>query len=186
MALLCWLWIEPGFANQAGASDAEKRILAQFEARVQAYVTLHRSLERDVAVPVAAGDQAQIRRVADVLASRIRAARADAGRGDLFTPETAALFRRLIADACGGQFSDLRALVDDENPYAGRMEPRVNGSYPPDAPLPTMRPDVLCQLPELPYELQFRFMDNFLILLDTQANLIVDYMPDAIGRTPAS
>ena len=47
-----------------------------------------------------------------------------------------------------------------------------------------MPPLLLTQLPPLPPELQYRFLGRALILLDADANLIVDVVPDALPERP--
>ena len=55
-----------------------------------------------------------------------------------------------------------------------------NGRYPDTVPLSTMPPQILAALPKLPEELEYRFIGDRLILLDVHAQLVVDYMDDAI------
>jgi hypothetical protein len=57
---------------------------------------------------------------------------------------------------------------------------KVNAKYPQDQPLPTVPPNVLAALPKLPEELEYRIVKKDLILRDVHANLIVDYIPNAI------
>jgi len=52
----------------------------------------------------------------------------------------------------------------------------VNGRYPDDVPVSTMPPQVLVALSKLPEELEYRFIQNNLILFDPHSHLIVDYM----------
>ena len=59
---------------------------------------------------------------------------------------------------------------------------RVNESYPAGAPLPTVPPSLLLNLPPLPPEVEYRIVGTDLILHDVEANLIVDWIPDAISR----
>jgi hypothetical protein len=56
----------------------------------------------------------------------------------------------------------------------------INGQYIPAAPLSTVPPTVLLQLPPLPEELEYRFVGRTLILRDSIANLIVDFIPNAV------
>jgi hypothetical protein len=56
----------------------------------------------------------------------------------------------------------------------------VNAKYPPNAPLSTMPPTVLLNLPKLPQGLEYRFVGKHLILFDSKANLIVDILRNAI------
>jgi hypothetical protein len=44
----------------------------------------------------------------------------------------------------------------------------------------TMPPDILAALPQLPEELEYRFVGDRLILLDTKAHVIVDYVDDVL------
>ena len=55
---------------------------------------------------------------------------------------------------------------------------QVNANYPDGLPLQSMPPSLLLNLPRLPKELEYRFVGRELILRDTQANLIVDVIPD--------
>jgi len=57
--------------------------------------------------------------------------------------------------------------------------------YPETKPLATVPPKLLAKLPRLPEELQYRFFDRHLILLDVDADLIVDYIPDALPAATA-
>jgi hypothetical protein len=59
-------------------------------------------------------------------------------------------------------------------------ELRVNQQYPKGIPLQTTPPSLLLNLPKLPKGLSYRVVDNTLFLLDEEANLIVDFIPNAI------
>jgi hypothetical protein len=109
----------------------------------------------------------------------LRAARADAKPGDLFQPETAALIRQLLADASKRHGPASREAIDEENP--GQRRVTINGEYPEGQPVATVPPEVLAALPRLPdEEVEFRFMGKRLVLLDTRARMIIDYMENAL------
>ena len=57
---------------------------------------------------------------------------------------------------------------------------KVNVAYPERAPLATVPPLILSRLPSLPEGIEFRFMGRELILRDTNANLIVDFIHEAV------
>jgi hypothetical protein len=57
---------------------------------------------------------------------------------------------------------------------------KVNATYPEGKPLPTVPPNILENLPQLPEDLEYRIIDKHLILRDVDANLIIDYIPNAI------
>jgi hypothetical protein len=59
-------------------------------------------------------------------------------------------------------------------------ELRVDHSYPKDAALQSTPPSLLQNLPQLPPDVEYRFVGNALILRDVEANLIVDFLPEAI------
>ena len=55
-----------------------------------------------------------------------------------------------------------------------------HGKYLENATLPTVPSNLLLSLPHLPEELEYRIIGKHLILRDTGADLIVDFMTDAI------
>ena len=57
---------------------------------------------------------------------------------------------------------------------------KVNGPYPDKQPVATVPPNVLAALPQLPKDIEYRFIEKHLILRDARANLIIDYIPNAI------
>ena len=65
----------------------------------------------------------------------------------------------------------------DELPH---FRPVVNQTYPSSWPLQTFPPTLLAELPQLPEQLEYRFVDNSLILRDKQANIVVDYLIDVM------
>ena len=68
---------------------------ADFAVRVERYAELHRRLERATPL-VVSEDWSSIRATIDALADKIRAERANAGRGDVFTPEDVPVARQFI------------------------------------------------------------------------------------------
>ena len=56
----------------------------------------------------------------------------------------------------------------------------ANQRYPDDVPLTTMPPGLLKALPELPEEMEYRFIGPHLILFDQHAHIIPDFIPDAL------
>ena len=43
-----------------------------------------------------------------------------------------------------------------------------------------MPPNILAAMPALPKDIEYRFIEKHLILRDARANLIIDYVPNAI------
>ena len=142
-----------------------------------------RAAAADTVLPlVPLRDPAEIRRRTDALATVIHSARWNARQGDIFTPEIAAVLRTAIRGGCEGDYAALIVLAQEELSQP-LPDPTVHGRWPTSAPIPTMLPDVLAALPPLPAGLQYRFLNRALVLLDIDANLIVDFLPDAIPIT---
>lgn len=150
-------------------------IVADFSARMASYSALRSELEKGLPSPGISASPAEIRRAVHVLAKRIRAARAGAREGEIFTPTISAEFKKVLLLEMS---AEIWAAIMDENP--GEFSNEINGTYPEDRPLSTMPAHLLAVLPALPDDIQYRFVGSHLILLDTRANLILDRIPHAI------
>jgi hypothetical protein len=158
--------------------DVVGDVVADFRARVSAYVELRDGLQKGLP-PLAVDDPARVRAAVDALAARIRVARAGAKRGDIFTPAISREFRKLLLKTDDSTWAD---IVDD-NP--GEIAKRINGSYPETKPFSTVPANILALLPRLPDSIEYRFLGRHLILLDTRASLIVDWITFAVGCDPS-
>jgi hypothetical protein len=162
--------------------NPDAKQMADFRAKVDAYNKLRNDLAADgpklkqTVDPTAIGDAEK------VLAAKIRAARSSAKRGDIFTPATEAMFRRLLRPQVTGtaDAAENKTALKEDAPKPQEVPFKVNGEYPKEAPLSTVPPDVLKALPPLPENLQYRFVGRHLILYCTRGNLIVDYMLNAV------
>ena len=132
------------------------------------------------------GPRAETVAVQKALADVIEAKRAKARQGDIFRPEVQPLFRRRIAEQLAGPDArDARRTIlegnseDEKGEGSVPVEVRVNAAYPPGASRSTVPPSVLLTLPPLPACLHYRFVDRDLILIDSVAGLIVDFLPAA-------
>jgi hypothetical protein len=155
----------------------EAAALAEFSAAIDAYVALHRQLEGPVPTITISDDADEIKRAVAALGAQIRTSRKDARAGDIFTPTVAGVIRTRIHAGCGGDVDAVHASAHDEAPRL--RKPVVNGAWPGEA-MTFMPPTVLCQLPPLPEELEYRFVNRDLVLWDAHANLIVDVLRDAL------
>ena len=132
-----------------------------------------RELERQGYTPERARQEA--------LAARIRTARATAKQGDIFTAEIRTKFRRLLAPELKGEDGrDAKAVLKEDAPSPASIPFKVNAKYPEGAPLPSVPSNLLLSLPTLPEPLEYRIIGKHLVLLDTAAGIIVDYIPNAI------
>ena len=163
------------------AVNQDARSLADFKARVDAYAALRQKVERALPQLSKEATPEEIDRYQRSLLAGIAAARAGAKQGDVFTPSIRQTIRVLIARAfAAGNSKTLRESIQDENPGPVRLT--VNGSYPEAVPLANMPADLLKNLPPLPEIVEYRFVGESLILLDSAAHLIVDIIPAAMPK----
>ena len=155
--------------------NANAQVLADFNQRVNAYAQL-RDKAGDGATTEKTSEPAKIQAAEEALAGRIVALRAGAKRGDIFTPAVAQHFRRLLRPEIRSE--DTKAAILDDNPGSVRF--KINGKYPEDEPLSTVPPNVLAELPKLPPDLEYRFIGGYMILRDSRANLIIDYIANMV------
>ena len=165
-------------------SPADAQALATMNDRLKAYVDLHVRLERLLPKLPADATQEQIDGNQRAFEKRLREARATAKPGDIFTPEARPVIIRLLAAVFGGpDGKQLKASIMDENPVDPvALKLTVNGRYPDTVPLTTIPPQVLQTLPQLTEDLEYRFIGDWLILLDTHAHVIADFIDNALPR----
>jgi hypothetical protein len=150
-------------------------LVADFSTRVSHYVDLRSELQHGLPPLTVTDDPAKIKRAVRALAKRIRLARAEAKQGDIFSPAITIEFRKaLIVEMT----PNTCAAIMDDNP--GEFSNEINGDYPENKPLSTVPANILAVLPQLPGDIQYRFLGRHLILLDTKASLILDRIPYAI------
>jgi hypothetical protein len=147
---------------------------ADFTARVSNYVELRNKLAQGLPA-LTVGNPAEVRKAVHALAARIRVVRADARRGDIFTPLISNEMKKVLSVQLDD--SSWADLVDD-NP--GEFAKRVNASYPEERPYSTVPANILAVLPPLPEHMEYRFIGPHLGLLDTRAGVIVDWIPYAL------
>jgi hypothetical protein len=158
-------------------------MVADFKKRVDDYVKLREKAA--AAAPTNLQEKSKPAEIATAetsIAHNVRQARSTAKPGDIFTPATQAMFKRLLRTSLtkGSDAAENKAAIKDDAPAAAEVPFKVNAEYPKTVPLSTVPPDVLLTLPALPEDIQYRFASKHLVLLDTKANLIIDYMLNAI------
>lgn len=156
-------------------------ILADFKQRIDAYMKMRKDAIKGAPQLKETTDPAQIKAAQDGMAERIRAARVTAKQGDVFTPEIVAQFRRLLTpEFKGDDGRDAKEILKDDAPAPQSIPFKVNAKYPEGASVTTMPANLLINLPTLPEPLQFRIVGKHLILLDEDADVIVDYALNVI------
>jgi hypothetical protein len=161
----------------------DKAALEDFEKRLNDYMDVQKTLARKVTPLPQEASPETIDKHQRALAALLENARRTARPGDIFTPAVQAIVRRELARIFGGpEGKQLLASIMDENPVAVTL--RINARYPDQIPMSTMPPEVLAVLPPLPKDLNYRFISDQLILLDTIAHIVVDYVSKALPGVP--
>jgi hypothetical protein len=155
----------------------DNKVSSDFEARAKQYLDLRKKVAGKAPKPN--DSPAAIVSSQRELGNKVRVARAGAKQGEIFTPEIAEYFRRQIAATLAGPHgNEIRASLHHAEPV--KMELQVNESYPEDVPLQSTPPTLLLNLPQLPDALEYRILGRELVLRDREANIVVDYVPNAL------
>jgi len=160
----------------------DARALATMNDRIIQYVELHIRVEQTLPKLPEEATPEQIDNHQRALEKLLREARAKAKPGDIFTAEARQVIKRLLAQVFSGpEGKELRSSIMDENPVdPSTIRLTVNSRYPDTVPLATVPPQVLQALPELSEDLEYRFVGDWLILLDTHAHIVADYIGNAL------
>lgn len=158
-----------------------------FNERVEGYVRLHHKAEDTFHLHhlKPTGSIRKIQQRQRAMARHIGELRRNAREGDIFTPEVRSYFERALAAAyhenSEGILANLVCISEDDRKL------RPNDVYPPTWEYNPMPPTVLLHLPRLPEELEYRIVNKDLIILDVEADMVVDILRSSIslpsGRT---
>jgi hypothetical protein len=176
----------PAMEEAAAAPQSDRqvnpdaKVQSEFTERVEQYVALRNKLASEAPPLPKDAEPEQMAAHQSALLKELSRARAGAKPGDIFTPETRALIRRLLANARKQPTGDeAKSAIQEENP--GTVKIRVNGEYSSALPRTTVPPQILLALPRLSdKDLEYRFVGRRLVLIDSRASMIVDYMENAI------
>jgi hypothetical protein len=160
--------------------DPHSALIQDFRDRVESYRKLRKVASAGLTPLKLTDSPAAIADRARELAQRIREARPAARQGEIFAPEIGAEFQRLLGIALQGpNAKHIRESLRHAEPV--QLSLGVNDAYPADVPLQSTPPTMLLNLPKLPKELAYRIVGQALVLLDVEANLVVDFMNHAIN-----
>jgi hypothetical protein len=171
-----------------GCKDAEPdrsanptdTMFADFAKRLDSYTTLRERLTDSIGDLDPTKSQEEIATRAVALGNAIIASRPQAKQGDIFSPEVAAFLATLIRQEYKRRSEPVLETRDDQQDELPNFEPQVNQIYPTTYPLATFPPALLPLLPPLPEEIEYRIVQDYLILRDVEANVILDFMPGAV------
>jgi hypothetical protein len=185
--LLLLLIVTPGWnpvwsQNTASVKDQLGVSLGykEFLDRVQSYVRLHKTIESTLPALKPTDRPELISAHQQALARKIRELRINAKRGDIFTESSEKAFRNSIRDEFqGAHAQDARTTIQQGAPVKA-IYLHVNEAYPDGVPFTTVPPTLLLKFPKLPDQVAYRIVGHDLILLDVEANLVIDTIPETI------
>jgi hypothetical protein len=170
--------VNPGQGAAPASNDA--KAVSQFQQRAKQYLEWREKTAGKAASPADSPEKLLVAR--RELANKIRVGRAGTQQGEIFTPQIAEYFRRQISTSLNGRYgAGIRSTLRHAEPV--KMELQINQSYPEDVPLQSTPPTLLLNLPELPKGLEYRIVGRELVLRDSDANIVVDYVPNALPET---
>jgi hypothetical protein len=164
-------------ARGAEGLEPHGAVFDRFEARAKDYILLQKRIESGLAPLKPTDDPRRLADHRNQLARQLRDARPVARPGDIFSDAAPAIRAITLEDSKRREAADVYAAMQEVPPQA---PPAVNADYPAKAPLANVPPLLLLKLPPLPDGLEYRFMGRDLILRDAKANLIVDFVPEAV------
>lgn len=165
----------------AGGQDPARTVresAEQFRRNLEAYLALREELAERLEPLEPTGDAAELAARQSSLAAAIREARRDAKRGDLIPEPVAEAIRAVVAADYRHRDPEARKGTVEDVPTD--MVLSVNRIYPPDAALSTVPPLLLAKLPLLPDNLQYRFVDRHVVILDGDTQIVLDYISDVL------
>jgi hypothetical protein len=179
---------DAGFAEAPANPTAVA--LKDFADRVKAYVDLRKKLKAELPPLPEKAEATQIDAHRKALAQKIQAERRGAKRKDIFTADVRDVLLPIIREEFRGpDGGKSRETIQEGNPAVegtadtgprARVKLVVNAPYPEGAPFSSVPPSLLAKLPNLPEGLEYRFVGRDLILLDTEAQLVVDFIGKAV------
>lgn len=181
VAALCvsCLWAPVAAQSTRGNAPAvsatpDSRALADFQTRLNGYLQLRESLAKRLKPLSPTPNAADLAVRQESLAAAIRSERKSAKPGDLIPPAVASYISSVVAaDFKRRGAADTKAAFE-EVAVGARLA--INTTYPAGAALPTVPPLLLNRLPKLPDNLQYRFYDRHIVLLDGDTELVADYI----------
>jgi hypothetical protein len=187
-----------GNAKVAPPQDVEMdpKALEKFQHEVEEYVELHQELLKRVPTVTAQSTAEEIAAHRKKMADAIRAERAAEKQGAIFKPSVRRAFLELFGKELSGpegpaMLEEIRSgnpkvegTPSQANPNREVQKPvtvAVNAVYPPEAPASSVPPSLLLKMPPLPDQVKYGFVGRSLILRDTEAGVILDFIDDAFA-----
>jgi len=165
--------------NEITQTPDEKQAISVFEGRVKEYVKLRNQVRGKLPKLSKDSTPEQIQSYMVAFEKAVRATRTNAKRGEIFVPGIAEYIRTTLRDDFNSRDKvEWRKTILQAETQGVPL--RVNYPYPPSKEFTEMPAKLLLKLPQLPQEVKYRFVGRNMLLVDSENNLIVDYMADAL------
>jgi hypothetical protein len=159
--------------------NANAAVDSRFTQNIAEYIKLRKAALQDLPGQKTTNSATRAEDLQVRIAERIRKARAGAKQGDICTPEIAAELKRLLVQAMQGSDAQrIRESLASAEPT--QVPVKVNGGFPENLPLQSTPATLLLNLPRLPAEVEYRLVGRTLVLRDSEANVIIDFVTDAL------
>ena len=173
--------------------DAET--LRKFQHEVEEYVERRKEAVKHIPPLDDKSTPTKVDAYQNALTNAIITFRKGSKRGEIFKPEVEQAIRRMLnREFSSPQGPGLMKDIKQGNPRVeGNPLPQdpskeakknvtvaVNVRYPETAPYSSVPPSLLLKLPLLPPQVRYRFIGRALILRDTEADVILDFIPDVV------
>jgi hypothetical protein len=176
-------------------TEMDGETLRRFQHEVEEYVEQRKEALKDIPRLDDKSTPTKVDAYQTALTNAIIAFRKGSKRGDIFKPDVEQAIRRMLhREFSSAQGPGLLKDIKQGNPRVeGNPLPQdpskevkknvivaINARYPETAPYSSVPPSLLLKLPLLPEQVRYRFVGRSLILRDTEADVILDFIPDVV------
>ena len=134
--------------------NADSAVVADFEKRINDYVVIQKNAVKAVGAQKPTKEPEKIIDHQRAISKAVKEARPKAAMGDIFSPDIAKEFKRLIGIALQGDAARIKKSLARAEP--NNLKLRVNDPYPSRIPLQSTPPTLHMHLPALPPDLESR------------------------------
>ncbi len=164
---------------EPAVTEQEKQMLAAFDRRVKDYLKQRQRATAKLPPLSKNATPEQIAVYQQRFMESLRAMRTGTKPGYIFNPQTTDYFRAVIkTEVPASDKPEIRKTILEADTKGVPL--KVNYPYPETKELTQIPPTLLLTLPQLPKEVKYRYVGRHLLLVDTDNNLIVDYLLNAL------
>jgi hypothetical protein len=165
--------------EQPVLTKQQKQIVAAFNSHVKDYLRQRERVKAKLPPLSKEATPEQIAAYQKSFMESLRAMRTGTKPGYIFNPQAVEYFRAIIkTEVAPRDKPEIRQTILEADTKGVPL--KVNYPYPETKELTQIPPTLLLKLPQLPKEVKYRYVGRHLLLVDSDNNLIIDYMLDAL------